>query len=263
MFRPSTKTRFFFGSTALTVPVLPLSLPVITLTVSPLRIFSRCGTGYRASRAGPQQTGRDSGEVTMVVTEPPGWGPQQTGRDSGEVTMLLKHLRRERNDLHEVAVAQLAGDRAEDARAARVVGGVDDHGGVLVERDVGAVLASELLLGPDDDRGDHFPLLDVAVGDRLLDRGDDRVADAGVAALRAAANADAEDLTRTRVVGHAQACLGLDHLLRSSTSVRRQRLVFDIGRVSITRTRSPSFASLRSSCACSVDDSRMIFLYMR
>src|SRR5690349_19111712 len=104
MLRPSTKTRLFLGSTALTVPVLPLSLPVITLTVSPLRIFTRW------------------------------WG------------MALEHLRGERDDLHEVAIAQLARHRTEDARAARVVGGVDDHGSVLVEGDVGAVLAAELLL---------------------------------------------------------------------------------------------------------------------
>ena len=39
----------------------------------------------------------------------------------------------------------------------------------------------------DDDGRDHLALLDVAVRDRLLDRRDDRVADAGVAALRAAA----------------------------------------------------------------------------
>ena len=38
-----------------------------------------------------------------------------------------------RDDLHEVLLAQLAGDRPEDARAARVALVVDDHGGVLVE----------------------------------------------------------------------------------------------------------------------------------
>src|SRR3954447_11303471 len=169
MFRPSTKTRFFFVSTALTVPVLPLSLPVITLTVSPLRIFKRCA-------------------------------------------IALEHLGGQGDDLHEVPVAQLARHRAEDARAARVVGGVDDHGGVLVEGDVGAVLAAELLLRPDDDGGHDLALLDVAVRDRLLDRGDDRVADAGVAALRASAYADAQDLARAGVVGDAEACLRLNHL---------------------------------------------------
>src|SRR3954468_4568864 len=169
MLRPSTNTRLFLGSTALTVPVLPLSLPVITLTVSPLRIFKRCA-------------------------------------------IALEDLRGQGDDLHEVAVAQLARHRAEDARAARVVGGVDDHGRVLVEGDVGAVLAAELLLGPHDHGRHDLALLDVAVRDRLLDRGDDGVADAGVAALRASADADAQDLARARVVGHAESCLRLDHL---------------------------------------------------
>src|SRR3954466_2669643 len=176
---------------------------------------------------------------------------------------MLEDLRRQADDLHEVAVAQLARHRPEDARAARVVGGVDDHRGVLVEGDVGAVLATELLLGPDDDGRHDLALLHVAVRDRLLDRRHDRVADPGVAALRPAADADAEDLARAGVVGHAKPCLRLDQRERSTTSVRRQRLVRLIGRHSSTRTRSPSFASLRSSCACSVVDSRMIFLYMR
>src|SRR5687768_13303880 len=80
----------------------------------------------------------------------------------------LEHLRRERDDLHEVALTQLAGDRPEDARPARVVGGVDQHRGVLVERDVGAVLAAELLLRANDDRGHDLALLHRAVRDRLL-----------------------------------------------------------------------------------------------
>src|SRR3954449_4366006 len=218
MFMPSTKRRFFFGSTWRTVPVFPLSLPVITLTVSPFFTF---------------------------------------------IDMVSEHLRGKRDDPHEVAVAQLARHRSEDARATRAAGGVDDHGGVLVEGDVGAVLAPEFLLRAHDHGGHDLALLHVPVRDRLLDGGDDGVAHAGVAALRAAAYADAEDLAGAGVVGHAKACLRLDHLLRSSTSVRRQRLVFDIGRDSITRTRSPSFASFFSSCACSVVDSRMIFLYMR
>src|SRR3954449_988076 len=218
MFMPSTKRRFFFGSTWRTVPVFPLSLPVITLTVSPFFTF---------------------------------------------IDMVSQHLRGERDDPHEVAVAQLARHRSEDARATRAAGGVDDHGGVLVEGDVGAVLAPELLLRAHDHGGHDLALLDVAVRDRLLDRRDDRVADAGVAALRPAADADAQDLAGAGVVGHAKSCLRLDQRERSSTSVSRQRLVRLIGRHSSTRTRSPSFASLRSSCACSVVDSRMIFLYMR
>src|SRR4051795_12202638 len=181
----------------MTLPVLPLSLPEMTITLSSVLI-----------------------------------------------RMASEHLRGERDDLHEVAVAQLARHRAEDARAARVVGGVDDHGGVLVEGDVGAVLPTELLLRPDDDGRHDLALLDVAVRDRLLDRRDDGVADARVTALRASADADAQDLARARVVGHAEPCLRLDHYRDlSSTSTSRQRFVRDNGRDSTTRTRSPSFAS--------------------
>src|SRR3954466_11312246 len=173
---------------------------------------------------------------------------------------MLEDLRGQRDDLHEVAVAQLARHRPEDARAARVVGGVDDHGGVLVEGDVGAVLAPELLLRAHDNGRHDLALLDVAVRDRLLALRDDRVPHAGVAALRAAADADAEDLSRAGVVGHAQSCLRLDQRERSSTSTRRQRFRRLIGRDSTTRTRSPSFASFFSSWTCSVLDERTIFL---
>src|SRR5215210_6628282 len=92
---------------------------------------------------------------------------------------MLEDLRRQGDDLHEVAVAQLAGDGAEDAGAARVVLGVDDHGGVLVEGDVRPVLAAELLLRAHDDGLDDLALLDRALRVSLLDRRRDHVADAG------------------------------------------------------------------------------------
>src|SRR5262245_33041172 len=123
---------------------------------------------------------------------------------------MSEDLRRERDDLHEVAVAQLARDGTEDARPARVVLRVDDDGGVLVEGDVRAVVAAEGLLRPHDDRGHDLALLDGALRVGLLDgRGDD-VADVGVAAPRAALDADAEDLASAGVVGDLQACLVLD-----------------------------------------------------
>src|ERR671915_1787564 len=116
------------------LPVLPLSLPEITMTSSSVRSF------------------------------------------------ISEHLRGKRDDLHEPAVAQLAGHRPEDARAARVVLRVDDHRGVLVEGDVSAVLAPELLLRAHDDGLDDVALLDRALRGGLLDRGGDDVAHACVAA---------------------------------------------------------------------------------
>src|SRR3954469_7973981 len=172
---------------------------------------------------------------------------------------MLEHLRREAHDLHEAAVAQLARDRPEDARAARVVLRVDDDGGVLVEGDVGAVVAPDRLLGAHAPRRDHLALLDGALRVGLLDGRRDDVPDARVAALVPALDADAEDLASTGVVGDLQARLVLDHRARSRTSMSRQRLVLDSGRDSTTRTRSPSCASLAESCACSVVDERTIF----
>src|SRR5919107_316028 len=171
---------------------------------------------------------------------------------------MLEHLRREAHDLHEVAVAQLARDGPENAGPARVVLRVDDHGGVLVEGDVRAVLAAELLLRAHDDGLDDLALLDRPLWVGLLDRGRDHVADAGVAPPRAALDPDAEDLARAGVVGDLQARLVLDHRARSRTSTSRQRFVRDIGRHSTTRTRSPSWAVLPSSCAWSVLELRTI-----
>src|SRR3954467_7334461 len=201
----------------MTLPVLPFSLPEMTITSSSVRIFI-----------------------------------------SGSSDLHLEHLRGERDDAHEAAVAQLARHGAEDAGPARVVRRVDDHRGVLVEGDVGAVVAPELLLGAHDDRLDHLALLDRPLRVGLLDRRGDDVPDARVAAARAAHHADAEDLAGAGVVGDLEPGLVLDHLARSSTSTRRQRLERDIGRHSWTRTVSPSWASLRSSWAYSLIVERRI-----
>src|SRR4051812_31424143 len=163
---------------------------------------------------------------------------------------MLEHLRRERDDLHEVALAQLARDGPEDAGPARVVLRVDDDGGVLVEGDVRAVLAAVLLLRAHDDGGHDVALLDRPLRVGLLDRRLDDVADARVASPRTAHHADAEDLAGAGVVGDLQPGLVLDHRARSRISTRRQRFVRDMGRVSTMRTRSPSCAALASSWAC-------------
>src|SRR6185437_15775723 len=178
MFRPSTVTRSFLGITASTVPVLPRSLPLMTITWSPLRM-----------RAGISGSSRAPGVPRMraYVREEP-----------------LEHLRSEGDDLHEVALAQLAGHRAENAGAARVVRGVDEHGRVLVEGDVGAVLAPVGLLGAHDHGGHHLALLDRALRAGGLDRGGDGVPHARVAPARAAADADDEDLAGAGVVGDTQ-----------------------------------------------------------
>src|SRR5919107_5352895 len=103
------------------------------------------------------------------------------------VAIVLNHLRRERNDLHEVAVAEFARDGAEDARADGRVVRLDEHARVLVEADVGAVLAADFLDRADDDGVVHRPLLNRPVRRGLLDRHLDLVAEAGPPRLRRAA----------------------------------------------------------------------------
>src|SRR6476469_6073167 len=105
---------------------------------------------------------------------------------------VLEHLWSQADDLHEVLLTQLTGNRPEDARPARVAGCVDDHCGVLVERNQRSVVASEGLLRAHDDGLHHFALLDRALRGCGLDGRRDDVADTRVAALRATRNADAE-----------------------------------------------------------------------
>src|SRR5204862_8103335 len=110
-----------------------------------------------------------------------------------------------------------------------------------------AVGAAEGLLRPNHDGRDDVALLDGALRVGLLDRRRDDVADERIASPRAALDADAQDLAGTGVVGDLETCLVLDHFARSRTSSSFQRFVRDSGRLSETRTRSPSPASLVSS----------------
>src|SRR6266516_3413154 len=167
-------------------------------------------------------------------------------------------LRRERHDLHELLVAQLAAHRAENTSGPRLTLVVDQHGGVLVEPDVGAVFASSLFGRPHDHRLGHLALLHLTGGDGVLDRDDHDVAQPRVATLGPAEHADHERAPRARVVRDLELRFLLYHgpppsktppsFARSTISTTRHRLVFDSGRVSTIRTVSPALAPC-SSCA--------------
>src|SRR5208282_3973447 len=92
----------------------------------------------------------------------------------------LPDFRRERDNLGELTVAQLAGHRPEDARAHGLIRLVDEHGGVVVEADVGAVAAALLFSHPDDHALHHFPFLDLAFGRRFLHRSGHDIAQPGL-----------------------------------------------------------------------------------
>src|SRR5678816_3129057 len=132
MFTPSIVTRPVLGWVRSTVPRLPLSSPEITCTVSPLVRCSFCRTtGFWRTRFAFRWT-------------------------SG---FMLEYLRRERHDLHVSLVAQFTRHGAEDACGPGLALVVNQDRGVLVEPDVGAVLAAGLLGGPDDDRLGDIALL--------------------------------------------------------------------------------------------------------
>src|SRR5207248_10282191 len=116
-------------------------------------------------------------------------------------------------------------------------------------------------------RAHHDRSHDLALLDRALRRGrlhgtDDDVSDAGVAPVRPAHDADAEQRAGARVVGDADPGFLLDHgyFATSRTSARRQCFVFDNGRVSTMRTVSPTFAWFCSSWAWNFVVRRTIFL---
>jgi hypothetical protein len=125
---------------------------------------------------------------------------------------LLQHLRRERHDLHVALLAQLPRDGAEDVGGRRLPGVVDQDRGVLVEADIGAVLAPGLLGRPDDHRLGYVALLHLAGRDRVLDGHHHGVAEAGVPALAAAQHPDHQRLAGARVVGDAENGLLLNHV---------------------------------------------------
>src|SRR5215213_2247329 len=120
-------------------------------------------------------------------------------------------LRRQRNDLHVLLVAELAGHRTEDARRARLALIVDDHHGVLVEADVAAVLPPRLLHRAHDHRAGDFRLLHRTVRQRILDRDDHEIAEPGIAPPRAAKHADHERAFGARIVRHLDDGFLLNH----------------------------------------------------
>src|SRR5438067_7695454 len=213
------------GFTRSTFACLPRSLPERTRTVSPFFTCGFCGGSSFCFLA-----------------------PAYISNDLGS----------ERNDLHELPLAQLAGHRSEDARAHRLVLIVDQHRSVVIELDVGAIATAKLLHGADDDCFDHGALLDRSIGRGFFDRGGDDVADAGVfAGRRAADHLDRRNLLRAGVVRDVQDCSHLNHC-RISHSVPGCRLPvarLATGNRELATSSSPSpLPRARSSASASTAD---------
>src|SRR6266851_6869424 len=90
----------------------------------------------------------------------------------------LPNLRSQRNDLGKFLFAELARHGAENARPNRLTGIVDQHGGIVVKPDVGAILAPPFFPHPHDDRLHNAAFFDLAFRCRFLYRGGDDIAEA-------------------------------------------------------------------------------------
>src|SRR5277367_2119085 len=190
------------------------------------------------------------------------------------------YLRRERNDLHEALVAQLARHRTKHARTHRLAYFVDQNGGVRIEPDVRSVLAAGLLAHADDYAPHHFTLLDGRFGRGFTNAGRNNVTQAGAQSQISAARQNTLQLAGAAVIGHLQDGAHPNHdflppfflgdfepevgcvVSRStadgstatctafrSTSPSRQRFSLLIGRHSMIRTVSPICALCSSSWA--------------
>src|SRR5262245_26124076 len=211
MLTPSTTRRLAPGTTLSTRPRLPRSLPVTTRTLS----FLRIGVAKRDM-----------------------------------ATKSSQHFRGERNDLHEAALAQFAGNRTEHAGPDRLALIVDEHGGVPVEPDVAAV-AAPLLLHRANDHGLHdLTFLHVGLGRRFLHRGGDHITQPRVAAGRTANRIDDGDLARAGVVGDVQDPEHMNHVAMPPPPDARPSCAPSVcGGSSVSSRRSPRCrpAWLRSS----------------
>lgn len=115
--------------------------------------------------------------------------------------------------MHELLVAQFAAHGAEDAHATGFTVHVNDNGRVLVEASVGAVCATGLPAGVDDDCFDNVALPDGTTENGVLDSGDDGITDSRVAARRTIEHTDGQNLLDLRIVGGLQLRPLLDYLL--------------------------------------------------
>ena len=122
----------------------------------------------------------------------------------------LNDFRGERNDLHELLVAQFASHGTENTSAARVQFLINDNNGVAVEAKIRTVAAMNGLAGAHDDGIHDFALFHSAIRSGFFDVRFDDVANPGVA-LVSAENANGSGALGAGVIGHVEDRANLEH----------------------------------------------------
>src|SRR5919106_4705600 len=225
--------------------------------MSPLRIFIRGPPGSAvelvASEKPPQARPQGAGvpEGTSA-TENAAWGGFAAATSPRVLPGgPLQHLGGKGDDLHETPFAELACNRTEDTSAPRLHLVIDDDHGVVVEPYVRTVAAPAFLRRSHYNRSHDVRFLHRSPRNGVFDRAHDDVPDARISASGPTEHLDDQPFSRSGVICDTASRLLLDHFALSTISTRRQRLVFDRGRVSMMRTVSPTFASFSSSCTLS------------
>src|SRR5690606_16653151 len=164
------------------------------------------GRLWRLTRLTPStQTRIFSGLTSRTRPVLPRYLPLRTFTVSPlRILMTLHNLRSQRDDLHKLLFAEFARDGSEDTGAARFFLIVDNDGRVFGEAHGRAVFAAGGFPRPHDDGAADFRFFHGTARNGILDRADDNVADAGVAAFGAAEDTEAHHAFGARVVGHVQ-----------------------------------------------------------
>src|SRR5450755_1907522 len=160
----------------------------------------------------PSTRRRSSAYTSMTAPRRPLSRPAITMTVSPlRIFFMLKNFRRQRDDFHELDIAQLARHRPEYSGADRLELVRQQYRRIGVEADQRAVRAPHATLGAHDDRVVYLAFLDLAAWDRILDADLDDIADCGIAPLGAAQHLDAHQALGPAVVGYIEYGSHLNH----------------------------------------------------
>src|SRR6202041_2068874 len=171
----------------------------------------------------PSTRRRSSASTSMTAPLRPLSRPAiRITRSPLRIFFTSQYLWRQRDNLHELHIAQLARHGSKNTRAdgLELVG--QQHGRVGVEANQRAIGAAHAALGAHHDCVIYLALLDLAARDRILDADLDHIAHRRITALRAAEHLDAHQALGAAVVGHVQNSSHLNHV---GPLIRRGRVL--------------------------------------
>src|SRR5689334_3774570 len=154
----STNTLLVPGNTRSTRPCLPLSRPVITFTVS-LRLMSTLVCIVCLQPIGGLSVPSSALNSRLALSQ-----------SSFLQNFRLQNFRRQRNNLQKLLFSQLAGHGTKHACPNRLAGLIDQHRGILIKANIGAVPPAMLLALAHDHAFHYRALLGRAIRRRFFHR---------------------------------------------------------------------------------------------